>query len=159
MSEANVFFTGDTLPPADSQQAQMLLGALLDDHAERAADRAIAVIGGPLTVDTLPRYLDHEACLRLPTRIVFDATGLDPHQFGESFLVESGGGRTCELRIHPRFAARPELVPLFVGYLSPVINYGPVVSSDLCEWYGARLTSMDRDTYYEILCRAVDDAV
>ncbi len=158
MSEANVFFTGEALPPADSHEAQLLLGALLDEHAERAADRAIAILGGALTVDTLPQYLHHEACLRLPTRIVFDAADLEPNQFGEPFILESDGVRMCELRIHPRFAARPDLVPLFVAYLSPVINYGPVVSTDLCEWYGARVTGMDREAYYEILCRAVDAA-
>lgn len=158
MSEANVFFTGDALPPADSAEAQLLLGALLDEHAERAADRALALLGGPLNTHTLPKYLDHETCLRLPTRIVFDAADLESNQFGEPFILESGGQRRCELRIHPRFAERPDLLPLFVAYLSPVVNYGPVVSSELCEWYGARLTGTDRDRYYEMLCSAVDGA-
>jgi len=156
MSETNVFFAGDELPPADSHEAQLLLGALLDEHAERAADRAIAILGGALTVETLPKYLDHEACLRYPTRIVFDAAGIEANQFGEPFLVDFGGRRTCELHIHPRFVDRPALVPLFLAYLSPVINYGPIVSFELCEWYGARLTGMEQDVYYQMLCSSID---
>ncbi|MEK7795333.1 MAG: hypothetical protein AAB353_12430 [Candidatus Hydrogenedentota bacterium] len=156
MSELNLLQPDERIATDDPAEAALLLGALLDEHAERAAERVLARLGGPLTEQNLSQFLEDEACLRYPARIVFDAEGLEAHQFGEPRLIDRDGNKTCEFRIHPRFALTPRLLPHFVAYLAPLVNYGPIVSSEMCEWYGALITATDPDEYYELLCRAVD---
>lgn len=142
----------DWLPVDDPQEAAALLGALMDEHADRTADRVIAVLGGPLCEHNLSAYLNDDRCLRRKTSVVFSDEGLEAHQFGEPVVTDGG----CELRIRTALQNRPDLLPFFVAYLSPVINYGPIVSSEICESYGAKLTGYTQDEYYEILCNAMD---
>ncbi len=144
------------LPADDPSAAAELLDTLMDEHADRIADRVLARLGGPLDASNLSAYLNDETCLRHPTTIRYTTEGLEPHQFGEPSLNGSGSSVRSEIRIHPDFEFANDLLPLFVAYLSPVVNYGPLVSSTLCESYGAKITGMDADAFYERLCTAID---
>lgn len=150
--------SSDPFPDLDSEESAALLDTLVQEHAERSAERVLERLGGPLTEDTLDQFLNDDACIRYPAEIVFDGTGLESNQFGEPFMLDEGEQRTCKLHIHPKFSARRDLLPYFVGYLTPLVNYGPIVSSEICEQFGAEVTGMDREEYYALLCDAVDSA-
>ncbi len=146
----------EAFPDLSAEESAAMLDTLVQEHAERTAERVLARIGGPLTNSNLAQYLADDECIRYPTEVVFDDAGLEPNQFGEPFMADDNGQRICRLHIHPRFENQPDLIPYFVGYLSPLINYGPVVSSSICETFGALLMGLEADEYYAILCRAVD---
>ena len=142
------------LPVDDPEESAALLGALMTEHADRTADRVLEILGGALNEANLSAYLEDDRCLRRPTRIVYSDNELESHQFGEPVVDRHMGA--CELRIRTALQRRTDLLPFFVAYLSPVINYGPIVSSELCETYGAKLTGLSTDQFYDILCDAMD---
>ncbi|MBI2421757.1 MAG: hypothetical protein HYV27_02925 [Candidatus Hydrogenedentes bacterium] len=132
------------------------LDALLLDHAERAVERTVAKLGGPLDKGNLAAFLSDPDCLRYPTSLVFSDEGIDEHQFAEPFFDGDEGGRCCKLHIATRFEDHPELLPLFVAYVAAAINYGQIANTNLCEKYGAGLVQMEQEAYYEALCGAFD---
>jgi len=146
----------DPFPDLNAEESAALLGTLVQEHAERTAERILERMGGPLAQANLTQYLNDESCVRYPAEVVFDDAGLEPNQFGEPFMSDEDGRRICKIHIHPRFEHQPDLLPFFVAYLTPLVNYGPLVSSDICEAFGAQITGQEQDVYYAILCRAVD---
>ena len=131
----------------------------LRTHAQTAAQRALGKLGGPLVSANLAGFLGDSDCIRYPTEIVYDGTGLDPHQFAEPFFEDVDGARHCRLHVHPRFAGHPEALPYFVAYMAGAINYGKVVSTQLCEAFGAALVGMEPDAFYEKVCALYDAAL
>ena len=146
------------MPESQDDNAQVRIEASLHNHAKMAAQRALGKLGGPLVSANLDRFLGDSDCIRYPTEIVFDDTGLDPHQFAEPFFEDAGKERRCRLHIHPRFAKHPEALPYFVAYMAAVINYGKVVSTQLCEEFGAALVGMEPGAFYEKICALYDAA-
>jgi hypothetical protein len=134
------------------------LTAFLLNHADVAAERAHAKLGGPLTVETLEQYLADADCLRYPTTVAWDAAGIEANQFAEPTFQEGPEGRICTLKVHPRFRHIPEALPYFVAYMAAVINYGQVVAPEVCEAYGAALVGITKDEYYNALCGWMDAA-
>lgn len=122
-------------------------------HAQEAAARAIAKLGGPLSAHNLGGFLADSDCAKHPIEIVYDAAPLEPHQFAQP-VVE--GGR-CALYVHPHYAGRPECLPVIVAYMAGAINYGSAVTLDLCEEYGAALMGTDRETFYGAVCGVADE--
>lgn len=132
------------------------LEALLFAHAEHAAERAKAKLGGDLCKENLDRFLTDPDCLRYPTALKFSAEGIDANLFAEPFFDKSGDLQTCRLHVHPRFESKQDLLPLFVAYFAAVINYGQVVTPALCERYGAALLGIKEEAFYQRLCEAAD---
>ena len=122
------------------------------DHAQLAAQRAKAKLGGSVNRNTLDRFLRDPDCMRYPVEIVFDASPLEDHQFAEPAIVVEEGKPFCRLHVHPRFAGRNDALPHFVSYMAAVINYGAVATPELCESYGAALVGEDRETFYQKVC-------
>ena len=46
----------------------------------------------------------------------------------------------------------PDLLPLAVAYMIPLVNYGDVVSDEHCLAYGATLFGLMEDDYYRQIC-------
>lgn len=114
---------------------------------------------GPLTVQRLPEFLNDPDCLRYPTRLVYEFGDMALHQFaqpGPDPLQTEPEGRILYLR--PRLQHRPDLVPLAVAYLVPLINYGEIVNDAHCLLYGATLMGMLEDEFYTAVCAMADDA-
>lgn len=146
----------DPLPPLTAEESHEMLDVLLKEHAERAAERALESLGEPLHPGNLAAFMADSACLRYPTQLIYSSEGLDEHQFAEVFFDGPEGARACTLRVHPRYVPYPEALPLFVAYMAPVVNYGHIVTPELCEAYGATLLGMEADAYYAALCAAAD---
>jgi hypothetical protein len=139
------------------EESAAMLNTLLREHVDRSADRAKDRLGGPLTAENLDVFLADKACLRVATTLVFSDEGLGENQFAEPQFLEEDGAKTCRLHIHPRFAQKPDLWPLFTAYMAPLINYGDIVSAELCEVYGSTVTATPKDDFYQALCQALDE--
>lgn len=129
----------------------------LVEHARSAAQRALAALGGPLNADNLDWFLTEPNCLRYPTCLVFDASPLEPHQFGEPVIKVVNGSRVCRLYLHPHFSDRQDALPYLVAYMAGAINYGAIATPDLCETLGAMLVCYHREEFYRVVCEFADE--
>ncbi len=107
----------------------------LCEHARYAVARARKRLNGPLTARNLQVFLSERECLRYPTSIVFDRSGLEPHQFAQPLHSASKKGVQCELHVDPKLKEMPDMLYLVVEYMTAVINYGdaapPEIAADI----------------------------
>ena len=107
----------------------------------------------PLTSDRLESLLHDPDCLRHPVRLVFEFGEMALHQFAQpdiDWRNTKQDGRA--LYVRPLLGDRPDLLPLAVAYTIPVINYGDIVTDELCLLYGATLLGMMETEYYGQIC-------
>lgn len=112
---------------------------------------------GPLTHDKLDGLLQDPECVRYPTRLVFEFGEMALHQFAQPDLDwrnREKDGRV--LYVRPLLREHPDLLPLAVAYMIPLINYGDLITDAHCRGYGATLLGLMEDEYYEALCRMAD---
>ena len=124
----------------------------LVDHVVSQAEVARAR-HGPFMGAQLEELLHDPACVRYPTRLVFEFGEMAMHQFGQpdtDWRNSEKDGRVLYLR--PMLRDEPELVLLAVAYFIPLINYGEIVTDELCVRYGAALLGMMPEDYYRRIC-------
>ena len=95
---------------------------------------------GPLTADKMDALLHDPDCLRHPVRLVFEFGEMAMHQFAQpdiDWRNTEQDGRV--LYVRPLLLSRPDLLPLAVAYMIPLINYGDIISDEHCLLYGAAL--------------------
>ena len=105
----------------------------------------------------LLRLLEDRECVRYPCEIVFDAAPLQPGEFAHPIAK---GGRPQDgftLYVHPSFRTQLDQVPLLVLYQLVLVNYGAFAGPDDAETFGAAALGMDREAYYQALCRLADE--
>ncbi len=139
--------TGDTVNSLDEA---------LIEHARMAAQRAKNRLGGPLTPENLHRFLTDKECLRYPTEIVFERTGLESHQCAQPFYRDDAHGKQCLLHVDPLLSNQPQFLYLVVAYMAAAINYGDAATPALAELHGSLLADMTPDVFYEKICQAAD---
>ena len=107
----------------------------------------------------LLQILNDRALVRYPCEITFDAA---PLQAGEcAYPAARGenpedGFRMC---VHPRLMTQLEFVPHVVLYQLVLVNYGEFASADDAETFGAAALGLEKEEYYQILCRLADQIV
>ncbi len=114
---------------------------------------------GPLTADKLDAFLHDPDCLRHPVRLVFEFGEMAMHQFAQpdmDWRNTEQDGRV--LYVRPLLRNQPDLLPLVVAYMVPLINYGDIISDEHCLLFGATLLGMMEDEYYQRLCALADMA-
>jgi len=126
--------------------------AALFEHARFAAERARARLGSPLNPANLQAFLTDPQCLRYHTRLAFDRTGLEPHQFAQPELQ----GNECCLHVDPHLKDKPDMLCLAVAYMAAVINYGDAATPELAEMLGSLLTGIEQEEFYEKMCAIAD---
>lgn len=112
---------------------------------------------GPITADKLDALLHDPECLRHPVRLVFEFGEMAMHQFAQpdiDWRNTDQDGRVLYLR--PSLRERPDLLPLAVAYMIPLINYGAIISDEHCLLYGATLMGMMEDEFYRAICALAD---
>jgi len=112
---------------------------------------------GLLTFNKLDTLLHDPDCLRYPVRLVFEFGEMAMHQFAQpdiDYRNQEQDGRV--LYVRPLLRNRPDLLPLAVAYMIPLINYGDIISDDHCLLYGATLLGMMEDEFYRELCKLAD---
>lgn len=111
----------------------------------------------PLTADKLEALLRDVECLRHPVRLVYEFGEMAMHQFAQPDLDwrdPEGNGRVLYLR--PKLRERPDLLPLAVAYMIPLINYGEIINDAHCLAFGATLLGLTEDEYCTQLCALAD---
>lgn len=121
--------------------------------------QAIASYGkyGPLRMETMESVLQDPDLLRHPVRLVYEFGEMAMHQFAQpdiDWRHTETDGRVIYLR--PMLRQRPDLVPLAVAYMIPLINYGDIVRDEHCLSYGATLLGLTEEEYYGQLCGLCD---
>jgi hypothetical protein len=114
---------------------------------------------GPLSPQNLEAFLADPACVRYPTRLVFEFGEMALHQFAQPEMdhrADAQQGRVLYLR--PRLRERPDLVPLAVAYMLPVLNYGDIITDAHCLLYGATLLGLMPEEFYQRICALADAA-
>lgn len=134
----------------------------LGQHSLREHLVAQAVVAyqkyGPLIADKLDALLHDPDCLRHPVRLVFEFGEMAMHQFAQpdiDWRNTEQDGRVLYLR--PLLRERPDLLPLAVAYMIPLLNYGDIVTDDHCLAYGATLLGLLEEEYYQKLCALSDE--
>ena len=107
----------------------------------------------------LQRLLADRACVRYPCEIVFDATPLQPGELAHPVPKGARPEDGFVLHVQPQFAAQPAALPLIALYQLVAVNYGPFASAEDAETFGAAVLGMDRDCYYQAICRLADEIV
>lgn len=112
---------------------------------------------GPLTFAKLDALLNDPACLRHPTRLVFEFGEMAMHQFAQPDIDWRNTGQDGRvLYLRPRLRDRPDLTVLAVAYMIPLINYGDIISDAHCLAYGATLLGMTEGEFYTAVCGLAD---
>ncbi|GJM26859.1 MAG: hypothetical protein DHS20C16_32740 [Phycisphaerae bacterium] len=128
----------------------------LHDHLITVAATARERYGPEMDFAAIVQILDDREIVRYPVSLAFDDA---PLQTGEFAFPEPIGCHPSEgytLFIHPYLEGNLEALPLLIGYQLVRINYGDVASHEEAEVFGAALCEMDRDAYYEQICRIAD---
>lgn len=128
----------------------------LTAHVEAKGAEVFAKYGPQLGWAELQRLLEDRTCVRYPCTIVFDAAGLQP---GEFAFPEARGATPEEgftLYVHPVYMTQLAMVPYLVLYQLVVVNYGEFAAADDAEAFAAAALGIDRELYYETLCRLAD---
>ena len=60
------------------------------------------------------------------------------------------------MHVDPDLQRTPELIYLVVAYMAAVINYGDAATQELAELFGALLTGIEQETFYEKMCAVAD---
>jgi hypothetical protein len=108
---------------------------------------------GPFADAQLDALLHDPACVRHPVRLVFEFGEMALHQFGQpdiDWRNPEHDGRVLYLR--PMLRDQPELVRLAIAYLIPLINYGDVVTDEICVHFGATLLGLAPEEFYRRIC-------
>jgi len=107
----------------------------------------------PLTAERLEFFLQDPQCLRHPVRLVYEFGEMAMHQFAQpdvDWRNTAADGRVLYLR--PLLRERPDLLPLAVAYMVPLINYGDIIADEHCLLYGAALLGLMEDEYHQQVC-------
>jgi hypothetical protein len=108
------------------------------------------------SIESVRPLLADRDVVRYPVEIVFDATPLEPGEFACTELIASLPADGFRLYLHPHFEGHASALPILIAYHLPSINYGPIVTADHAEMFGATLLGMDRETYYQRVCALAD---
>jgi hypothetical protein len=112
---------------------------------------------GPLTAGNLEAFLGDADCVRYPTRLAFEFGEMAMHQFAQPDVDHRQGGEEGRvLYLRPLLRERPDLLPLAVAYMLPVINYGEVIGDEHCLLYGATLMGLMEAEFCEQICAMAD---
>jgi len=128
----------------------------LTSHAAARGDEIRAKYGPQIGWSELLRLLQDRACVRYPVGIAFDASALLP---GEVAYPAPNGERPEDgftLHLHPLFASDLDRVPYLALYQLAAVNYGPFASPDDAETFAAAALGLDKEAYYQAICRLAD---
>lgn len=127
------------------------------DHACRKAMEARENYGPDIRMGEIQAMLEDRSVVRFPTRLRFDAAVLEPGQFAAVDQIGETPAAGFALSVHPHFEDRQDELPLLVAYQLVAVNYGEMADAAIAEVFGATLLGLDREEYYNTLCKLADE--
>ncbi len=110
-------------------------------------------------LESLQSLLADREIVRYPVEVAFDSSPLEDGEFACTDLLTTMPADGFRLSIHPHFEHHATALPLLVAYHIPSMNYGPIVTAEHAEAFGAELLGMDTETYYQRICTLADSIV
>jgi hypothetical protein len=111
---------------------------------------------GALNPHNVGAFLMDRECVRYPTRLVYEFGPMAAHQFAQPDWDSQSPRRGRILYLRPSLSHMPDLAALAVAYMTPVLNYGSVITDQHCVLYGAALQGLMEDEFYEQACAMAD---
>lgn len=128
----------------------------LNNHVADKGMELRAKYGPRIAWRELQQVLLDRSLVRYPCEIAFTSEGL---REGE-FAYPHPKGETPEegfiIRVHPLYMTELHAVPHLVLYQLVAVNYGDFASADDAETFGAAALGLDREDYYNSICRLAD---
>lgn len=128
----------------------------LTAHVAARGAEIFAKYGPRIGWDELHAILADRSCVRYPCTVVFDARPLQPGEFAHPVALGERPEDGFALHVHPAYLAQRELVPFLALYQLVVVNYGEFASATDAEVFAAAALGLDRELYYDALCRLAD---
>lgn len=94
--------------------------------------------------------------VRYPTHIKFDSQKLEVGMFGAAERLSTDSKDGYIIYIHEFFKSRPGDLAALVFYHIVTVNYGDFATYNEAEEFGSAALGMDKDTYYQYICRLAD---
>ena len=139
-----------TLTADDAKQS-------LTAHVAAKGEEIFAKYGPQIGWNELQQILNDRACVRYPCEIVFDGSQLNAGDFAHPVPKGEHPEDGFTMYVHPVLMTQLSRVPHAVLYPLVVVNYGEFASPDDAETFGAAALGMDREEYYQTLCRLADE--
>lgn len=106
--------------------------------------------------DTLVKILKDDEFVRYPTKIEFNSDKIEEGMFGFAERVSTDASDGYIIYIHKHFKKRLGDLPALVFYHIVTVNYGDFVTYNEAEEFASAALGMDKEYYYQYLCRLVD---
>ena len=104
----------------------------------------------------LLQILEERTAVRYPCEVAFDAALLQPGELAYPAPKGTYPEEGFKMCVHPCFMTQLEYVPYIVLYQLVLVNYGDFASADDAETFGAAALGLEREKYYQTLCRLAD---
>ena len=128
----------------------------LNAHVDAKGEDIFEKYGPHIGWGQLLQILEDRTCVRYPCEIVFDAAPLGPGEFAHPVPKGDHPEAGFTMHVHPCYMTQLEFVPYLVLYQLVLVNYGEFASPEDAETFGASALGLDKDQYYETLCRLAD---
>lgn len=135
--------------PAEAKQS-------LADHVADKGLEIHAKYGPRIGWREIQQMMSDRSVVRYPCEICFTAEGLLEGEFAYPHAKGSAPEDGFVIRVHPVFMTELPLVAHLVLYQIVAVNYGDFASSDDAEIFGAAALGMEREDYYNTICRLAD---
>jgi len=131
----------------------------LTDHVAAKAVEARDKYGPDITLAELQLLVQDRSLVRYPCEISFDESPLREGEFAHPVALGEHPQAGYRMVVHPHFASRPDAVVALVLYQIVLVNYGDFASAEDAETFGAGVLGLDKETYYQMVCRLADELV
>jgi hypothetical protein len=128
-------------------------------HVQAKGEEIRQKYGPTIGLAEVERILNDRACVRYPCRIVFDATPLEPGELAHPTPLGERPEDGFIMNVHPFLMTRLRDVPAVVLYQLVLVNYGPFVSPEDAESFGAAVLGISAEEYYATLCSMADEVL
>ncbi|MBI3616696.1 MAG: hypothetical protein HY210_00500 [Candidatus Omnitrophica bacterium] len=106
--------------------------------------------------ETLLNILEDREFVRFPARIVFDSSKIENGMFALAQRVSRNPSDGYIIFVHEYFKTRQGDLPAVVFYHLVTVNYGDFAACSEAEEFGSAALGLDKEYYYQYLCRLAD---
>lgn len=112
--------------------------------------------GSFIDFETFLKILQDEEFVRFPTRIIFDSSKIEKGMFAVVEKEADEPTKSYIIYVHEYFKKRLGDLPAVVLYHVVTVNYGDFATYNEAEEFGSAALGMEKDYYYQYLCRLAD---
>jgi hypothetical protein len=112
--------------------------------------------GSFLDYETLLKILKDEEFVRFPTRIIFDSSKIEKETFAAVEKERDEPTKSYVIYVHEHYQKRLGDLPAIVLYHLVTVNYGDFATHNEAEEFGSAALGMEKDYYYQYVCRLAD---